>query len=242
MSWIQFIPIGTFLVSVFFSAVLYKHWNQKRSAIYVLWWLIGVLTYAAGTLAESVHTIFGFSVANFKFWYITGALLGGAPLAQGTVYLLMQGRTANLLTAVLVASVVIASAFVILSPVDASKLADGRLSGIAFEWQWVRNFSPFINSYAVLFLVGGAFYSAFKYFLSTGTGTRFWGNLMIAIGAILPGIGGSFTRLGHVEVLYVTEFVGLSCIIAAYAMMRRDSTRTVHEAQRSSSTSLQPRT
>lgn len=240
MNWIQFIPIGTFLVSIAFSLVLYKHWMQKRSATYVLWWLIGVLTYAAGTLAESVHTIFGFSVANFKFWYITGALLGGAPLAQGTVYLLLKKRTADVLTGILVLSIAIASVCALLSPVDPSALSDGRLSGSAFVWQWVRNFSPFINSYAVLFLVGGAFYSAMKYFLSTGTSTRFWGNLMIAVGAILPGIGGSFTRMGYVEVLYVTEFIGLSFIIGAYIMMRQDTTGTIHEAQRVSTSPAQP--
>jgi hypothetical protein len=42
------------------------------------------------------------------------------------------------------------------------------------------------------------------------------GNVFIAIGAILPGIGGTFTRFGHVEVLYVTEFVGLLFIYMGY--------------------------
>ena len=38
------------------------------------------------------------------------------------------------------------------------------------------------------------------------------GNVSIAIGALLPGIGGTFPRFRHVEVLYVTEFVGLLLI------------------------------
>ena len=41
-------------------------------------------------------------------------------------------------------------------------------------------------------------------------------NVCISIGAILPGIGGAFTRFGHVEVLYVTEFIGLLLIYAGY--------------------------
>ena len=45
-----------------------------------------------------------------------------------------------------------------------------------------------------------------------------WGNVVIAVGAILPGIGGSFTRAGYTEVLYVTEFVGIILIYAGYRL------------------------
>lgn len=82
------------------------------------------------------------------------------------------------------------------------------------------------------FLVGGAIYSAVKYYKSTGSGARFYGNLLIALGGILPGIGGSFTRFGYVEVLYVTEFTGLALIIWAYNIMRKDSQQSVHSTQK----------
>lgn len=231
MDWIYYIPLATFTVSIFFSIVLFNHYWKKRSATYLLWWFIGVLTYGAGTLTESINTVVGWSEINFRWWYITGALLGGAPLAQGTVYLILKKRDANILTSMLIITVLIASFFVWNSPIDYSFLEEERMSGKVFEWQWVRSFSPFINIYAVLFLVGGAIYSAIKYWKSTGTGKRFWGNLLIALGAILPGIGGSFTRMGYVEVLYVTEFTGLLLIIWAYSVMKSDSTTTVHTAQ-----------
>jgi hypothetical protein len=35
--------------------------------------------------------------------------------------------------------------------------------------------------------------------------SRVIANVLIAIGAILPGIGGTATRMGYTEVLYVTE-------------------------------------
>ena len=44
---------------------------------------------------------------------------------------------------------------------------------------------------------------------------------LIAVGAILPGIGGSFTRFGYVEVLYVTELLGLLVIWAGYRLNTR---------------------
>lgn len=231
MQFIYFIPIATFTLSLIFSFILFKHYRQKPEATYVLWWLIGVLTYGAGTFTESYNTLFGWNETNFRWWYITGALLGGAPLAQGSVYLLMKKQTANILSAVLIIAVVLSSIFVLKSPIKFELVEPERMSGKVFEWQWVRAFSPFINLYAVTFLVGGAIISAIKYFKKTGTSIRFWGNVLIALGAILPGIGGSFTRLGYVEVLYVTEFLGLSLIIIAYFKMKNEGGETVHENQ-----------
>lgn len=231
MQFIYFIPIATFTLSLIFSFILFKHYRQKPEATYVLWWLIGVLTYGAGTFTESYNTLFGWNETNFRWWYITGALLGGAPLAQGSVYLLMKKQTAHILSAVLIIAVVLSSIFVLKSPIKFELVEPERMSGKVFEWQWVRAFSPFINLYAVTFLVGGAIISAIKYFKKTGTNIRFWGNVLIALGAILPGIGGSFTRLGYVEVLYVTEFLGLSLIIIAYFKMKNEGGETVHENQ-----------
>lgn len=235
MDWIYYIPLATFTVSVVFSFILFKHYLQKTSATYILWWFIGVLTYGAGTLTESINTVIGWSELNFRWWYITGALLGGAPLAQGTVYLILKKSHAHILTSLLVITVLIASYFVLKSPINFDLVEKERMSGSVFQWQWVRRYSPFINIYAVLFLVGGAIYSALKYWKSNGSSKRFWGNLLIAIGAILPGIGGSFTRFGYVEVLYVTEFTGLVMIIWAYSIMKTDQSITVHDAQKADS-------
>jgi hypothetical protein len=55
---------------------------------------------------------------------------------------------------------------------------------------------------------------------------------MIAVGALLPGIGGSATRLGHVEILYITEFIGLCLIFSAYLLIRKESGTSLHVVQR----------
>jgi hypothetical protein len=79
-------------------------------------------------------------------------------------------------------------------------------------------FSPFVNLYAVVFLIGGAILSAQRYARKRETYHRYVGNVLIAIGAILPGIGGTFTRFGMTEVLYVTELLGLLFIYAGFQM------------------------
>jgi len=88
---ISYIPVLTTLLSVFFLSRIVPHYLSKRSP-YLLWWTLGVLTFGLGTLTESINAIFGWSEWNTKIWYIVGALLGGYPLAQGTIYLLMNKR------------------------------------------------------------------------------------------------------------------------------------------------------
>ena len=76
--------------------------------------------------------------------------------------------------------------------------------------------------YALVFLVGGAFYSAIRYKRMKNKEPRFYGNVYIAIGGLLPGIGGTFTRMGYVNVLYVTELAGLILIYIGYLIIKRD--------------------
>jgi hypothetical protein len=107
---------------------------------------------------------------------------------------------------------------VLLSPIDLTLVEPYRLSGKVLVWRWVRLISPFINLYALAFLMGGAILSAVRYARQTETRQRALANVFIAVGALLPGIGGTFTRLGHVEVLYVTELIGLACIAVGYRL------------------------
>lgn len=228
---VHYVPIVTTVVSAAFAVRLYRHWRSKPQATYLFWWFLGLLTYAAGTLTESLTTLLGWREIVFRLWYVTGALLGGAPLAQGTVYLLLSRRTANRLTVALVTAVAFGATCVFLSPIRHEAIDPTRLTGRVLGWQWVRMISPFINLYAVLFLVGGALWSARRYAREHGTSSRVWGNVSIAVGAILPGIGGSFTRFGHVEVLYVTELIGVCFVWLGYRAIVRDRAPSIHRMQ-----------
>lgn len=227
---IEYIPIVTTLFSIYFLIVIYKHWEVKRTK-YLFWWTLGVFTFGFGTATESINALFGWSELNFRMWYISGALLGGFPLAQGSVYLLMSERFANRSAWVVLGIVAIASCCVMLSPIQLPAGFDGTLAGKVLSWQWVRYFSPFINLYSFIFLVGGAFYSAIHYARQPDKQKRFLGNIFIAIGALLPGIGGSFTRAGYVNVLFVTELIGLLLIYAGYQVIKRDKSVSIHSAQ-----------
>ena len=216
LSPVLYVPIVTTVFSLIFSVVLLRRYREKGRGAHLLWWAFGVFIYAVGTFTESFTTVFGWNEAVFRAWYISGALLGGAPLAQGTVYLLLRRKTANRLTAALVAYFLVAASFVLTAPINTGLVEPHRLSGKVLAWPWVRLFSPFINTYALVFLVGGAALSAWRYSRRRETHHRFVGNVLIAVGALLPGIGGTFTRFGYTEVLYVTELVGLSLVYIGY--------------------------
>ena len=214
-------PIVTTILAIPFALEIYRRYREHPDRLHLLWWAIGIATYGVGTFTEAATTLIGWNEPTFRAWYISGALLGGAPLAQGTVYLLLARRTAHLLTALLLAFVSIASVAVVLSPIDYTQVEAHRLTGRVLEWQWVRGFSPFVNMYAVVFLIGGAVLSALRYSSNPATRHRVVANVLIAIGAILPGIGGTATRMGYTEVLYVTELAGLMLTWIGYRMSVR---------------------
>ncbi len=222
-----YLPILSTLITIVFATKIYQRYAARgHSGNHLLWWFLGVIAYGLGTFSESYITLFGLNGFIFKTWYVVGALLGGAPLAQGTVWLLLSKKTARLLTYALILAVVVSSGFVISSPLNYELMAgSGNLpSGIFFEWQWVRMFSPFINTYAVIFLVGGAILSAWRFYQSSKIDTpaavlardRFIGNALIAVGAILPALGGAASRFGHTEYLYMGEFAGIILIWLGY--------------------------
>jgi hypothetical protein len=108
--------------------------------------------------------------------------------------------------------VAVTAVLVLLSPVRLDMLEPTRPSGAILGWTWVRLMTPFINTYASFFLIGGAGWSAWRYFRDRGDGYRAAGNAFIALGALMPAIGGSMAKAQHVEVLYVLEFFGLILI------------------------------
>lgn len=241
LSLIHYLPVITTIVAATFTSVLYRHWRRKPGARYLLWWMIGVGLYGVGTLTEAITSVFGWSEPVFRVWYVAGALLGAAPLAQGTVYLLLPRRIADRLAVAVITYIAVASAFVIATPLLPDLVESHRLSGEVMGWQWVRLFSPLVNLYAVVFLIGGAIWSAIRYRRQGISGARVRGNWLIAVGAILPGIGGSFARAGVVEVLYVTELIGLLLIWAGYRAIAGDTSPSIHREQSSQISQTPPR-
>lgn len=222
LSAVHYLPILTTLFSIYFLYDIGGRYRIKGGR-HLLWWAIGVFTYGLGTFLEASITLYGNTIFLNKAWYVAGAILGGYPLAQGSVYLHMKRRTANILTYITVPFIIFASVCVFLSPVNESLMDIYRPSGAILEWQWVRLLTPFINTYAAIFLIGSAFYSAIRWSKIENGKNRAIGNTLIATGALLPGIGGGMAKAGMVEALYIGELVGLILIYAGYRICLKDS-------------------
>lgn len=218
---VHYLPILTTLFSVYFLTDIGGRYLAKGGR-HLLWWTLGVFTYGLGTLFEAWITLFGNTPLLNKGWYVAGAILGGYPLAQGSVYLHFSRRTANILTAITLPFIIISSILVFLSPLDESLLQSFRPSGASLQWQWVRLLTPFINTYSAIFLIGSAFYSAIRYAKVENGKNRAIGNAFITVGALLPGIGGGMAKAGIVEALYIGEFIGIILIFIGYRICLAD--------------------
>lgn len=213
---IHYIPILTTIIALVFSYILFTRYKAK-SGTHLLWWALGALTYGMGTATEASITLFGNSIWLTKTWYIVGALLGGYPLAQGTVYLLLKRTTADILSWITIPFIIIFSLLVAISPADITALEAYRPNGSILGWQWIRLFTPLINGYAAFYLIGGAILSAWRFARKRYPRIYVIGNSLIALGALMPGIGGSMAKAGIVEALYIGEFLGIIIIWIGYA-------------------------
>lgn len=218
-SIVHYLPLATTLLAVAFAPRLLLRY-RRHGGLHQFWWGLGVVAYGLGTALESAITLGGNSVALTKAWYIAGALLGGYPLAQGTVHLLLSPRTARRLTICTLPVLLVLSGLVIASPVVEGALEPHRPTGAILGWTWVRALTPLVNGYAAVFLIGGAVFSAVRDTRS-GQRRRALGNCLIAMGALLPGIGGGMAKAGIVEALYIGEFIGLVLIWLGASMVSK---------------------
>ncbi len=206
------IPSVSSIISLVFAALVLKRYFDRRGT-HLLLWGIGMILYAAGGFCEAYFGAFGWNQWIYRIWYLVGAILVAAWLGQGTVYLLARKRWANLLMILLGLGSLFAAYRVFGAELDPSLMTTSvhtgaELSGDAIITPGVRMLTPIFNTYGVLTLVGGATYSAWIFWRKRVLLQRTIGNVLIAVGALLPAFGGAFSRFGIPGVLYIGELLG----------------------------------
>ena len=213
---IAIIPLVSSIVSLIFAlTVLDQYFARRRS--YQVVWAIGLLMYFIATGAEFWVEAGGLNETAYRLWYLFGAILVAAYLGVGTLYLLVPRRTAHIIMLVLGVISVYAVFKVFTVPLDLSGL--DYLAGTAMPKE-VRLMTPFLNSFGTLALVGGALYSAFVFWRRRFMPHRVLSNVLIAIGAILPAVGGTRMRLGSPELFYLLELLGVIIIFLGFLRSR----------------------
>ncbi len=214
------LPFGSSLVSFGFAVViLRRYWERK--GLHLLLWGIGMIFYGIGGFCEGYYGAFGWNSTVFRMWYLFGAILVAAWLGQGTVYLLVKKSWAHGLMVILILGSIYGAYKVFGAELDptlmTSSLHTGsEMSGHAIVTSGVRSLTPFFNLYGTVALVGGAAYSAWIFWRKRVLLHRSIGNILIAVGAMLPAFGGTFSRMGFSGALYISEFLGAILIFVGF--------------------------
>ena len=214
------IPLISWVFS-FIAASFVFVWFAQKKGMHQLLWGIGLVMYGIGGFCEAFYGIFGWNSFIFRLWYLFGAILVAAWLGQGTIYLLFTKKIAHILMVILCAASIYGLVRVFAASLDPDLLTTSthtgsELSGHAIVTPGVRLLTPFFNLYGTIALVGGALWSAWVFFRKRIFLHRTLGNVLIACGAILPAFGGTFSRMGLANALYIGELLGVVLIFLGY--------------------------
>jgi len=229
------LPFGTFIVTLLFALAVLQRYLARRGS-YLLLWGIGLLMYDLGAFCEFyVGATRSWNETLFRLWYLCGALLVAAWLGQGTVALLASKRVARVSLVMLVLASIFGAFAVFFAPLDASGFVAGaQLTAVGVVPKEVRMLTPFFNVYGVVALVGGALYSAWIFWRKRILMNRLVGNVFIAAGALMPTLGGTLSRFGLSDYLYLGEFAGAVLMFAGFwlAISTVEARRRLEAAQR----------
>jgi hypothetical protein len=211
----QYLPILSTIITFVFAVSVFNRFRIKRG-LHLLFWGIGLVLYGIGTLTE-VLMMFTYNELALKLWYLCGAMLTAAWLGQGTINLLVRRRgVASILNIILITISLLAVVMVLLAPVtpaaatyNIAQPASAQYKDILTRSGGVVLLTILLNIYGTFTLVGGAVYSAYIFWRKRVLFNRMIGNILIAIGAIMPAMGGSFLRMGLPDFLYLSEFLGV---------------------------------
>lgn len=220
----HYLPIFSTIVTIIFAIAVFERY-RRRGGMHLLLWGIGLTLYGLGTLTEAVLA-FTFSSLAIKLWYLSGAMLTAAWLGQGTVHLLVRKRgVAPTLTAILAIVSLLALGLILVAAIQSASVGFDISQPVSTQYKDIldRNAGIVIltilfNTYGTLTLVGGALYSAYLFWRKRILVHRMAGNILIAVGAFMPAMAGSFIKIGLVDMLYVSEFTGVVLMYAGFIL------------------------
>ena len=212
-----YVPLSSAIISFVFAIAVLDQFFARRKP-YQLVWTIGLFMYCISTGTEFLTVIWGLNETVYRLWYLFGAIFVAAYLGVGTIYLLARHHIAHIIMGILLIASLYAMIRVFTADIDLSNLQ--VLSGIAMP-RGIRLMTPLFNTFGTVALVGGAIYSAWVFWHRKIMPHRVISNILIAVGAILPAVGGTHMRLsGGLQLFYVFELLGIMIIFIGFLRSR----------------------
>lgn len=212
-------PIISSVVSAMCAIVVASDARRKPRPDKIIWTL-AFLMFALAAGADAAGRAIGWTPWLARLYYATGPALVVAYLAIGQLYLLTPRAMARfgvggtmLVTALWVTMVWSA-------PIDSAQLAADGWDAIERGPEMVA-ITIAINSIGTAIIVGGTAYSALRFWRTGVMRNRMIGCAFICAGTLAVAAGGSLTRLGHYEYLYIAMSIGVGLILAGVLRSRR---------------------
>jgi hypothetical protein len=213
--WLVVLPLVSALLSAALALVMLRRLRQ-RVRPHEAAWSIAFVLFALAASSQVVGDLRGWTPLLARLYYVSGATLVVGWLGLGTWLLLTHRpwlRTAGIWTMLLLSGYAIG--LVSLASVDAGLLSSAGWHALQ-KPAMLTVLTIGLNVVGTLLLVGGALYSAWAFWRKGIMRQRMIGCIQLAAGALLVATGGSLTRFGHQQYLYIAMSVGIVVMFWGY--------------------------
>ncbi len=189
-------------------------------------WFIAFMMFALAAGADAWGRELGWNEPLARLYYATGPALVVAYLAIGGLYLLFPRRMGRFVPGAAILLTASWLSLVLGAPIDADRLqAEGW--GAIDRGGALRVLAIAINSVGTLIIVGGLLWSVWRFWRTRTQRNRMIGCVLIVVGTLSVAMGGTLTRLGQYEYLYIAMSVGIGLIFAGVLWTRRPDAAAV---------------
>ncbi len=210
-------PAAAALISLVFGVHLLVRFGRRRGSNPAEGvWGVAMLMYAVASAALTLGIENGWSSAEFRAYWLFGAVLNVPYLAAGEVYLLLKQRwIPHAVLAVVLASTAYATLRVRTAPVDASVLQGEFFSGreVLGEGSTSLVLARLYSFAGYGVLVLGAVWSASRMRRRPELRSRFLGTLLIVLGATVVAGGSIFAASANLPGFSVTLAAGVAVML-----------------------------
>jgi hypothetical protein len=233
-----FFPILCSVLSAMCAAVIFRD-SLKRPRPDKTVWSIAFVMFALAAGADAAGIALGWSAWLARLYYATGPALVVAYLAIGQLYLLFPKAMRRFGVGGTILVTALWVSLVVNAPIDGSRLEEDGWEAIDRGSEMVA-VTILINSVGTLIIVGGTAWSVWRFWRSGSHRNRMYGCALICTGTLAVAAGGSLTRLGHYEYLYIAMAAGVAMIFGGVLISRRPDSAIVGEVLPGEAGKVQP--
>ncbi|HEY7660534.1 MAG TPA: hypothetical protein VIC58_08040 [Actinomycetota bacterium] len=220
--WI--VPLAAAGVAFVFALALFRRFRHARRS-YLALWAVALLMYAGASTAVALGSASGWTAAEFRVYWALGAVLNVPFLAQGELDLLIARRSIRWALYVLLTFLTAYTIAVVrTADVDAAALTQSLPSGkeVFGDGTAAHRLPQLIAIPAYVVLIAGALWSAWRMRGRPDLRDRFWGTLLIALGAtVIAGFGSAFAALGYLLPFSLSLLAGIAVMFGGFIRASR---------------------